>query len=117
MEPSRAAVARSQNVVALCRARLGKTRAGRIGRASVRLLTAGFAVAAIALRVADGAEASISGLTVTAAPWVAWIAGGALAFHAAGDRAAADCREGIEALAAARGAPSAGLDARRVLAA
>jgi hypothetical protein len=81
------------------------------------MLGVGFGVAAVALRFADGAQVSLAGLTITAAPWLAWIGGGALAFAAAEDRAAVDRREGIEALAAARGISPAGLEAARVLAA
>src|SRR5262245_45732488 len=113
----KARLSRVRSVVALCRQRLAATRAGRLGRVFALVLVAGFAAVAVALRVADGAEASLSGLTLTAARWIAPVTGGALAFAAAEDRAAVDRREGIEALAAARGISPASLEAARVLAA
>ncbi len=104
-------------MIALCRGRLFATPAGRAGRTLAALVAAGFAMAAVALRVTDGADASLSGVTAAAAPWIAWIAGAALAYAAAEDRAATDRREGIEALCAARGISPAGLESARALAA
>jgi hypothetical protein len=104
-------------LIALARSRLASTGAGRAARLLAVLSIVGFAFAAVMLRVSDGADAPLSGLTLTAARCLAWIAGAPLALAAAGDRTALDRREGIEALAAARGVSPAGLDAARVLAA
>lgn len=112
-----ARVSRVRSVVALCRERLGATRAGRFGRGFGLVLAAGFAAVAVGLRLTDGADASLSGLTLAAARWIAPVTGGALAYAAAEDRVAADRREGIEALAAARGISPTSLEAARVLAA
>jgi hypothetical protein len=112
-----AGLRRTRSVVALCRGRLADTRAGRAGRTLARLCASGFAVAAVALRVSDGAEASLSGLTLGAAHWVVWLAGVPLAYAAAADRASLDRREGVEALAAARGISPASLEAARAVAA
>jgi hypothetical protein len=113
----KAGLRRTRGVVALCRARLFETRAGRAGRAFAVLCAAGFALAAILLRLADGAEAPLGALTFAAAPWIAWGAGGALAYAAAGDHATADRSDGIEALAAARGLSPGSLASARALAA
>jgi ABC-type transport system involved in multi-copper enzyme maturation permease subunit len=109
--------ARVRSVVALCRARLSATRGGRIGRTFAALVTGGLAAVAITLRVTDGPDASLSGLTASAAPWITLVTGGALALAAADDRAGADRQEGIEALVAARGFSPSSLEAARVLAA
>ena len=108
---------RQQSLVALCRARLAGTRGGRFGRVFATIVTGGFAAVAVNLRVNHRPDASLSGLTLGAAPWITLVSGGALAFAAAEDRAAADRREGIEALVAARGFSPASLEAARVLAA
>jgi hypothetical protein len=112
-----AGLRRARSVIALCRARLVATPAGRAGRVLAGLCAGGFAGSAVVLRMADGADASLSGITAAAAPWVAWIAGASLAYAAAEDRASVDRREGIEALAAARGISPRGLESARVLAA
>jgi hypothetical protein len=113
----RSGLRRTRSVVALCRARLFATRAGRLGRTFAALCAVGFAVVAIALHVADGAEALASGLTFTAAQWLAWVAGGALAYAAAEDHAAVDRSEGVEALVAGRGLSTTALASARMLAA
>jgi hypothetical protein len=117
MTASQPSLRRTRGVIALARARLRSTRAGRSSRTLGLVYAAGFAVAALVLRASDGAEASLSGLTVIAAHWLPWIVGAPLALAAAEDREAADRREGIEALAAARGFSPRGLAAARVLAA
>ncbi len=113
----KAGLRRARAVVALCRGRLVASGAGRAARIFAGLAAGGLALAAVALRVADGAEAPLSGLTFGAARWIAWFAGAPIALAAADDRAAIDRREGVEALAAARGVSAAGLDAARALAA
>jgi hypothetical protein len=113
----RAGWSRARGVIALCRARLRATGGGRAARALGVLCAGGFAAAAIALRAADGADASLSGLTIACAHWLPWIAGAPLSLAAADDREGADRRDGIEALAASRGVSPAGLAAARVLAA
>ncbi len=110
-----AGLRRTRAVVALCRGRLLAGRGVRSARFLAGTCAAGFAAAALTVRFTDGADASIAGLTVTAAPWIAWIAGAPLALAAAEDHAAVDRREGVEALAAARGISAASLDAARVL--
>jgi hypothetical protein len=108
---------RARSLIALCRGRLTATPAGRAGRVLGRLCAAGFAAMAVVVRVSDGPEASLSGIPAAAAPWIAWIAGASLAYAAAEDRTSVDRREGVEALAAARGTSPGGLESARALAA
>jgi hypothetical protein len=110
-----AGLRRTRAVVALCRGRLLALRGVRFARVVAALCAAGFAAAAVMLRVTDGADASLEGLTVTAAHWIAWIAGAPLAFAAAEDHAARDRRDGVEALAAMRGISPAALDSGRTI--
>jgi hypothetical protein len=76
-----------------------------------------YGFAAIGLRASEGAEASLTGLTIGAAHLLPWLAGAPLALAAAADRADADRRDGVEALAAAHGIPGPNLEAARMLAA
>src|SRR5580700_10025942 len=116
--PARAAsLARARGVVALARARLRATGGGRAGVILGRVAAGGFAAVALGLRGVDGADASLSGLVITAAHWVPWLAGAPLALAAARDLSSRDRREGVDALAAARGVSSPGREAARVLAA
>jgi len=108
---------RARAVVALCRERLAARGAARAGTTLALLVAVGFAAAAVMLRLADGTEARLEGLTSGAAPWIAWLAAAPLALAAAEDRAALDRRDGVEALAAARGVSPAGLESARALAA
>ena len=110
-----AGLGRTRAVVALCRGRLLGSRAARVGQTLAMLCAAGFAAAALTLRFSDGADAALDGLTVTASHWIAWIAGAPLAFAAAEDHGARDRRDGVEALAAARGISPTALDSARVL--
>lgn len=75
--------------------------------------TVGFAIAAVALRVADGAAASLGGLIAQCVRSVAWIGGGTVALAAAHDRGGLDRAEGIDVLAALGGAPAPALRAAR----
>ncbi len=116
MAPTRqAGLRRTRAVVALCRGRLFALRSVRAARTLAALTAAGFAVAALALRVTDGDGASLDGLTVSAAHWIAWIVGVPMAFAAARDHTTQDRIDGIEALAAMRGISPAALDSARVL--
>lgn len=108
---------RARGAVALARARLRGSGGARAARAVTWLVAMGFAAMAVVLRVADGADAALAGVILTAAPWIAWLAGAPLALAVAEDRRALDRREGVESLAAARGLSPAGLDSARVLAA
>jgi hypothetical protein len=110
-----AGLRRTRAVVALCRGRLLAVRSVRAARTLAALFAAGFAVAALVLRVTDGEGASLEGLTITAAHWIVWIAGVPLAFAAAEDHASIDRREGVEALAAMRGVSPTSLDSARAL--
>jgi len=104
-------------LVALARRRLRSALGGRLGALAGALLAVGFGVVVIALRVGDGASASFGGLLATAARWIAWGAGAPVALTAAGDRAAVDRADGIEALAASRGYHRASLESARTAAA
>jgi hypothetical protein len=103
-------------LVELCRARLARSRIARLGLVSAWGTTLVFAVMAIALRAGDGVDASFGGLVVQATRIVAWVAGGSVALAAAADRASLDRRDGIETLAAVRGASPLALAAARALA-
>jgi hypothetical protein len=80
-------------------------------------VTLTFALLALSARFDGGPEASVAGVVAEAAPWIAWLSAVPLALAAALDHAAADRREGIVALAAARGISPSGLASARVLAA
>lgn len=110
-----ASVRRSQGAVALARARLRRRGGVRIARASAWLLAIGCGAAAVALRAHDGPDVSLVGLVSVAAHGIAWISGAPIALAAAEDHRAADRREGVLSLAAARGVSSSGLAAARVL--
>src|SRR5512144_3083875 len=114
--PKSSGLARIRGVIALARGRLAATRGGRIARILGRVSTAGFALTALILYATDGAGASLAGLTVAAARWLPWIAGAPLALAAAEDREAIDRRDGVEALAAARGFSTRSLASARILA-
>ena len=104
-------------LVELCRERLRRTLGARMAFLFAAVTTLTFAVIAIAIRVADGSDASFAGLIVQAARVVTWGAGSAVALAAAVDRRAVDRAEGIDMLAAVRGMPAYALDAARALAA
>ena len=112
-----AGLSRARGAVALARSRLRGLGGARAARALAWLAVLGFAGTAVVLRVSDGAEAPLSGLVVSATHWIAWLVGAPLALAVAEDRRAFDRREGVEALAAARGLSPTGLESARVLAA
>lgn len=103
--------------LALGRARLRATSAGRLGIVAAVAVSVLYGGIIVTLRVEDGPNASFGGTLRTAAGALAWAAAGPMALAAARDRAAADRRDGIEALAAARGLHGASLDGVRALAA
>lgn len=111
-----ARVRRARGAVALARARLRAVRGARAARASAWMIAIGFGVAAVVLRVSDGADAALGGLVISAARSIAWLAGAPLALAAAEDHRAADRRDGVLALAAARGVSPEGLASARVVA-
>jgi hypothetical protein len=104
-------------LVELARERLRRTTSVRLATVFAWGVTLTFAAIAVALRVADGADATFSGLLVQAARIIAWGGAGSVALAAAFDRKTADRLEGIETLAAVRGMPAHALDASRALAA
>lgn len=105
-----------RGVVALGRARLRDASGGQFGLAMAAVITLGYAVVALVLRIEDGAM-SLEGLLGSAARWLAWASAGPIALAAAHDRPAADQRDGIEALAAARGLSRVTLHSARSLSA
>ena len=108
---------RGGGAVALARSRLRRTFAARFATACAILVTVGLAAAALALRASDGGDASLEGLLAAAARTLTWLVAAPLALAAAQDRRALDRREGVDALAAARGISPASLASARVLAA
>ncbi|KYF68193.1 hypothetical protein BE15_36645 [Sorangium cellulosum] len=102
--------------VALGCARLRGARGGRLGLAMAALISLGYGAMALVLRLDDGTT-SMEGLLGSAARGLAWVAAGPIALAAANDRPTADRRDGIEALAAARGISRASLHGARSLAA
>lgn len=108
---------RGRAAVALARARLRGTTAARFAAVASIIVTAGLAAAALVLRQSDGGEASLEGLLGTAARTLTWLVAAPLALAAAQDRRALDRREGLDALAAARGLSAASLASARVVAA
>jgi hypothetical protein len=117
MELSPLQAQRSRGAVALARERLRTSGAGRAARFGAWSTALGFAAVAVSVRATDGKDAALAGTIAAAAPWIAWLAGAPLALAAAEDRRGADRREGILALASARGISSRGLSAARVVAA
>ncbi|WP_437281471.1 hypothetical protein WME90_13195 [Sorangium sp. So ce375] len=113
----RAAARRSlRAAVSLGCARLRAARGGRLGIAMAALISLGYGVMALVLQLDDG-TISLEGLLGSAARGLAWAAAGPIALAAAHDRPASDRRDGIEALAAARGISRASLHGARSLAA
>lgn len=103
-------------LIALARERLRQTKGGRWSALLGLLLVTVFGVVEIVLRV-DGPDVSFGNLLGTASRAIAWAAGAPLALAIAHDRARADREEGIEALAASRGAGGRSLEVVRTAAA
>ncbi|MFS8069777.1 MAG: hypothetical protein ACMG6S_25720 [Byssovorax sp.] len=106
---------RGRGLVALAARRLRATAGGRIATVASVPIVLAFAGIAVALRSADGARSPLEGLVPLAATWLAWAAAAPLALSAARDRRLLERREGLDALAAARGFSSSALEAARAL--
>jgi hypothetical protein len=106
-----------RSAVALGRARLRGTTGGRLGLAAAAVGVLLHAILLIVVRLDDAQDTPLDAPLRSAAEWLALAVGGPIALAAAHDRATADRRDGIEALAAARGIPAAALHATRSLAA
>src|SRR5262245_1869647 len=73
---------RRRALVALARRRLRRETGARLGTLAAILVALAFAVVAIAVRIADGVDASLGGIVDNAARWIAWLAGGSVALVA-----------------------------------
>jgi hypothetical protein len=104
-------------LIALARARLRQTKGGRWSALLGLLLLAAFGVIELILRADEGPGVAFGGLLETATRAITWAAGAPVALAAAHNRARADRDEGIEALAASRGAGPRSLAAVRTFAA
>lgn len=97
--------------------RLRRVTSARVGRWLALLVLVGFAACAVGLRAIDGPSASLAGLVTATARVSAWIGAGLVALAATNQRAIADRRDGLEILAAMRGATALrGLPVARFLA-
>lgn len=103
---------RGLGVVSLARRRLRRRGLGRAAAVFGVLIGVGFAALALVLRV-EGAP--VERLIVKASGLAAWLIGVPVALAAADDRASRDLRDGIDALAAARGVSARSLEGARVL--
>lgn len=108
-------VLRGRGLHALAVRRLRASAGGRIALVLSIPVVLAFGGIAVALRSVDGSLASLEGLVPTAATWLAWLAAAPLALAAARDRRLVDRREGVDALAAARGFSASTLEAARSL--
>jgi hypothetical protein len=108
---------RIRGAIALGRARLRATPGGRLGLAAAAIVLLIHAILLVVLRLGDAQDGPLDAALRSAARWLALAAGGPIALAAAHDRAAADRREGIEALAAARGLSADALHGTRSIAA
>lgn len=106
---------RGLGVVSLARRRLRRGGLGRAASVFGALIGVGFAALALVLRVEDGGGAHVERLLVEASGLAAWLVGVPVALAAADDRASRDLRDGIDALAAARGVSARSLEGARVL--
>jgi hypothetical protein len=100
----------------LMRARLRRLTSAKIGRWGAWFFLLAFAAGAIALRAMDGRAAGIEGLVVATAHTTAWLCAGFVALAATNQRTLTDRRDGIEVLAAMRGASTRTLGWARFLA-
>ncbi len=108
-------VLRGRSLVALAARRLRSSAGGRFGAIAAIPVVLAFAGIAVAIRSVDGSLAPLEGLVPTAATWLAWIVAAPLALSAARDRRLLDRREGLDALAAARGFSASALESARAL--
>lgn len=104
-------------LIGLARERLRQTKGGRWSALLGLLSMTAFGLIALVLRADDGPDVALGGLFETAARTIAWAAGVPLGLAVAHDRTRADRAEGVEALAASRGAGRSALDAARTVAA
>ncbi len=106
---------RGRGLVALAAQRLRGSAGGRFAAVAAIPVALAFAGIAVALRSVDGSLSPLEGLVPTAATWLAWAAAAPLALSAARDRRLLDRREGVDALAAARGFSASALESARAL--
>ena len=106
---------RGRGLVALAAQRLRGSAGGRFAAVAAIPVALAFAGIAVALRSVDGSLSPLEGLVPTAATWLAWAAAAPLALSAARDRRLLDRREGVDALAAARGFSAGALESARAL--
>lgn len=104
-------------LVALSLARLRAAKGVRFGAGAAVFVFAFVAVAMFIVRSVDGDRAAFDGVVASAGPWALWLAGGAAALAAAHGRPASDRRDGIDSLAASRGADGSALGWARAVAA
>lgn len=103
-------------LVALARERLARTTGARVGATLAAVTAIVFGGVAVSIRLAEGQTASVGDVLPTAARWCAWLAAAPVALAAAHARPEVDRRDGIEDLAATRGAWGRELEAARTLA-
>jgi hypothetical protein len=115
MEAQEARARRRRGLLALARERLRRSGGGRASSVFRILLFVGFAGAILLVRASDGGDARLEGFVSAAAGWVAWLSGAPLALAVAQDHRAQGERDGIAALAAARGFSVRSLEGARVL--
>src|SRR5690349_9010074 len=114
-QPKRATRGRRiRGLIGLMRRRLRGSSGGRAAAVLRAFVVVGFAGAILLLRAADGAEAPLFGLVASAARRMVWLVGAPLALAIASDRRAADERDGIDALAFARGFSSQSIASARL---
>ena len=106
---------RGRGLVALTARRLRASAGGKVATLAAISVVLAFGGIAVAIRSVDGSLAPLEGLVPTAARWLAWVVAAPLALAAARDRRLLDRREGLDALAAARGFSAAALEAARAL--
>jgi hypothetical protein len=116
-EAREARAQRRRGLLALERELLRRAGGGRGAYLFRVLLFLGFAGAILLVRSADGGDAPLEGLVGAAARWSAWLVGAPLALSAARDSRAEGQRDGIAALAAARGFSAQAREGARVFAA
>lgn len=104
------------SLVRLTRARLARRGLARVGLALAALVALAVGASSLIVRLVDGAEASLGGSVARASLWLAWLGAGPVALAAADRQAARDRAEGLDELAATRGAPRGWLVAGRALA-
>jgi hypothetical protein len=108
-------VRRGRGLVALAARRLRVSAGGRFAAVAAIPVALAFAGIAVALRTVDGSLSPLEGLVPTAATWLAWACAAPIALSAARDRRLLDRREGVDALAAARGFSASALESARAL--